>query len=448
MWAKLLVPALAAAFAGCGQSGGSGLGLGGGSVHGAIVAGLPSIATKNTARIGGSNATADAAAVALAVYPGAPEQPRAVALADVNHWRAALVACSLMGPPLHAPLLLTDGSSIPATTGAALAAMHPTQLIRVGATAQPGGAISVQIGGHNINAVAAGVAAYVAATRSTADNRVVVVSADSPQYAMPAAAWAAETGDPILFVTRDAVPSETRDAIARLQQPRIYVLGPDSVIGPGALRVLNGLGTVKRIFGPDPVSNAVAFARYADGDFGWGIVDPGHGLVFANDSDPNAASAAAALSASGARGPLLLVDRPDVLPAVVGQFLLDIQPGYQNDPAHGVYNHAWLIGDENAISASVQAEIDGLLEIVPVSSGVGNLPTVGLGAPSGPVSATGATGATGAKGATGPKGARKTAPKAAAPSTGIGPLTGATTVAGRTGRRGVSGSTAGSGPVK
>ena len=50
-------------------------------------------------------------------------------------------------------------------------------------------------------------------------------------------------------------------------------------------------------------------------------------------------------------------------------YLLDIQPGYQSDPVRGVYNHAWLIGDESAISVAVQTEIDELTEIVRVQAG-------------------------------------------------------------------------------
>jgi len=30
-----------------------------------------------------------------------------------------------------------------------------------------------------------------------------------------------------------------------------------------------------------------------------------------------------------------------------------------------VYNHGWLIGDDHAISARVQAEIDAILEVAP-----------------------------------------------------------------------------------
>ncbi len=35
----------------------------------------------------------------------------------------------------------------------------------------------------------------------------------------------------------------------------------------------------------------------------------------------------------------------------------------------GVYNHGWLIGDEDAISLTVQAQLDSLLEISPRKQG-------------------------------------------------------------------------------
>ena len=102
------------------------------------------------------------------------------------------------------------------------------------------------------------------------------------------------------------------------------------------------------------------------------MVDPGHGLVFATTQRPPDAAAAAPLSASGSFGPLLLVTAPNVLPAPLQDYLLDIQPGYDADPVRGVYNHGWLIGDEAAISVDVQARIDSLLEIQAVDSGAGS----------------------------------------------------------------------------
>jgi len=114
------------------------------------------------------------------------------------------------------------------------------------------------------------------------------------------------------------------------------------------------------------VENAIAFARYTDGDFGWGVRDPGHGLVFANTSRQQDAGAGAALAATGTYGPLLLLDSSTRLAPPLQSYLLDIQPGYRFDPVRGVYNHAWLMGDESAISVDLQAQIDQLMEIVKV----------------------------------------------------------------------------------
>ena len=114
---------------------------------------------------------------------------------------------------------------------------------------------------------------------------------------MPAAGWAAESGDPILFVTGSTIPAATRQALLAHQSPHIYVLGPPSVIGAGVLKALGRYGKVKRVGGADPAANSVAFAEYRDpacaygqpcahvpGSFGWAIRSPGHGYVLLNAS--------------------------------------------------------------------------------------------------------------------------------------------------------------------
>jgi hypothetical protein len=338
--------------------------------------GFPAFATKNTTRVGGGDPIANAAAVARAVYPGASRatRPSAVALANGRDWRAGIVAAVLMSRPVRAPLLLSDGDRIPPATAGALDALDPrgsalaggAKVLRVGDVPAPEGLRSRHLAGANPFAVAAVVDRFVSAVRGSPSPRVVVVGAGSPEYAMPAAGWAAKSGDPVLLVERERIPPETRNALTAHQQPRIYVLGPVAAVGGRVLRQLRRFGPVVRIEGRDPVRNAIAFARYADEGFGWGVVDPGHGLVFANASRPLDAAAAAALSASGTYGPLLLTDSADQMPAPVKQYLLDLQPGYGRDPVRGVYNHGWIIGDEKAISVAAQSRIDTLLEIVPV----------------------------------------------------------------------------------
>jgi hypothetical protein len=94
---------------------------------------------------------------------------------------------------------------------------------------------------------------------------------------------------------------------------------------------------------------------------------PGHGYVLLSSKRPLDAAAAAPLSGSGDFAPALLVDDPSNLPKPVLNFFLDFStPGYtQEGPTAAVYNHGWVIGDQSAISVSVQAQMDSLLEVVP-----------------------------------------------------------------------------------
>src|SRR5436309_10904438 len=111
--------------------------------------GFPTFATKNTTRVGGADAVADAAAVARAVYPAetASTRPSAVTLVDGGDWRIALASSVLMAAPVRAPLLFSNGSSLPPASEAALEGLGPrgarslagTQVIRVGSVARPAG---------------------------------------------------------------------------------------------------------------------------------------------------------------------------------------------------------------------------------------------------------------------------------------------------------------------
>lgn len=340
--------------------------------------GFPTFATKNTTRIGGADPTADAAAAARAVYSGASRitRPKAVVLADDSDWRVGLAASVLMSSPIRAPLLYAHGTDdLPAATLNALAALAPTgskdaggaQVIRVGDVPAPPGLKTTDLKGADPFALARAIDAFQAAARGTTSDRVIVVGVDDPAYAMPAAAWAAKAGDPILFVNKDSIPADTKAAISAHQQPKIYVLGPKSTVSDKVMTQLKRLGSPTRISGADPAASSVAFARFQDGSFGWGVVDPGHGFVFANSARPGDAGAVAPLSASGTYGPLLVSTDAKQLPRALSGYLLDVQPGYTRDPVRGVYNHGWIVGDESALSADVQSAIDSLLEIVPVN---------------------------------------------------------------------------------
>lgn len=344
--------------------------------------GFPAFATVNTTRVGGADPIADAAGIAQAVFParGDDTRPPAVTLVDATDWRVAVSAAQLMAAPLRAPILFSDGGSLPGATEQALGRLLPTgakeaggaQIIRVGETPEVEGYKATAVEGADYAALAQAIDRLHTAAAGKPSPAVVVASAEQPGFSMPAAGWAAKSGDPVLWVTRDAIPPATRAAITAHKRPRIYVLGPESAVSEKVLDQLDELGDARRVSGPDPVQNAIAFARFSDGSFGWNVVDPGHGLVIANTQRPLDAAAAAPLSASGSYGPLLLVTAGNALPEPLQNYLLDIQPGYDQDPVRGVYNHGWIIGDEAAVSVDVQARIDQLLEIQAVDPSGGS----------------------------------------------------------------------------
>src|SRR5579875_3123580 len=234
--------------------------------------GIPALATKNTTRINGADPIA--AAVALAVYPSvAPgTHPPVVALAPTNDWEAAIAASVLMAGPLRAPLLLSGPGSLPPITATTLKTLAPAgsgsadgaQVIRVGSVPRVSGMRSIAIKGSDPFTLTAAIDRFATAAAGSPSPDVVIASADDPQYAMPAAGWAAESGNPILFVTSSGVPAATQQALLSDQHPHIYVLGPSSVIPDRVLSQLRRFGPVKRVQGGDPVTNAVAFAKYRD----------------------------------------------------------------------------------------------------------------------------------------------------------------------------------------
>jgi hypothetical protein len=354
-------------------------GSGDGSEESAEELGYPAFATANTTRVGGGDPATNAAAVALAVYPSTKpsQRPSAVVLADGGDWQSAIAASVLMAPPLGAPLLISEADGMPDPTEEALAALDPAggaetqgaQAFTVGAVSAPPGLKTKQVGKGGGMAVAAGVAELRDELLGP-PRHIVIAPASAPEFAMPAAAWAARSGDPVLFSYAESLPAPTAKVLEAHPKVPVYVLGPSSAISSQVVREIEKAGgNVHRVSGEDPVANAIVLARYADGDFGWNVNDPGHGFVVARSDEPLDAAAAAALSASGTWGPLLLTDSADTLPAALRGYLLDVKPGYTSDPTRAFYNHVWVIGDQGAISVSEQAEIDELAALAKIGGG-------------------------------------------------------------------------------
>ncbi|MFN8216286.1 MAG: cell wall-binding repeat-containing protein [Solirubrobacterales bacterium] len=343
-----------------------------GGAQGAEALGFPGFATNNTTRVGGADAPAVAAAAALAAFPSrtAAQRPAAVALVGEEDWAGAVAAAVLMAEPVRAPLLIS-GRELPEVTAEALEALAPAgfeggaQAFRIGGVAVPDELRTAALGSRDAATEAAEIAKLRRRLAGSRPRHIVVAPASAPELAVPAAAWAARSGDPVLFAERDDLPAATATALRENAGVPVYVLGPAAAISGKVLAGIRKIaGTAKRVAGDDPVANAVAFARFDGGaGFGWNVNDPGHGFVLARAEAPLAAAAAAALSGSGTWGPLLLTDSAAKLPAEVRSYFLDVKPGYTNNPTRAFYNHVWVIGDQEAIDVNQQAEVNELAEL-------------------------------------------------------------------------------------
>ena len=343
--------------------------------------GFPAFATKNTTRIAGADPIANAAAVALAVHPSTGDSPGpdAVTLVDVDDWQGAIAASVARRAAGRRAAAGHRGRRDPAAHRERDPRAGPGRLrgdgrppaVRDRDAAAPTDYETLEVDGGDPAALAAEVDKLRGRLAGEPD-AIVVASSDAAPYAIPAAAWAARSGDPVLFTGKDSVPEETVKALRSHDGTPVFVLGPESVIGPEAMKEIEHVAPgTERVGADGSIENAIAFARFSSGGFGWNINDPGHGFVIANTDHPLDAAVASPLSASGTWGPLLVTDDGSALPASLSAYLLDLKPGYADDPTRAVYNHVWLIGDTSALSVDLQAEVDELAEVAPVTSGSG-----------------------------------------------------------------------------
>jgi hypothetical protein len=342
--------------------------------------GYPSFATNNTTRIGGSDPASNAAAVALAAFPSTtPDQrPAAVTYVSEEDWAGAIAASVLMAAPVRAPLLISNPDEMPQASSEALAALSPqgsaatdsASAFAIGDVSYDAGTDTATVRAGPAAAEAAEIAKLRDRLFGSAPSHILIVPSSDPGIAAPAAAWAARSGDPVLFAGSDDLPAVTETALKRHTSLPIYVLGPAATISAKVISQIAKIDEdVKRVGAGDPVANAIAFARYHDGDFGWNINDPGHGFVLTRSDSPINAALASPLSASGTWGPLLLTDSATKLPTELRSYFLDVKPGYTTNPTRAFYNHVWVIGDQEAIDVNQQAEVNGLAELAKIESG-------------------------------------------------------------------------------
>lgn len=379
--------------------------------------------TMYTTRLFGTTPAEEAVSVTRHTYPAAmpadaageisraPDRPWAVILADPTDEVAGITAAELIHFPDNAPVLFTDGATLPAVTRNELARLHPVgaqrdggvQVFAVGKAAASGIADAVQQMGFKVQAITGENPYALADAVDQAYGRiedpdtgvptmmtsaagggngvmdVFVGAVQDPAMMLPAAEWMSHMPAGVAWVdnTSGTLPPET---VAELKRrgghADIYVMGTPQDIPAALFRALLPYGNVARVtnddsiasnppLAADPAAQAVAFARMWDpvGLMGWNITGPGHGFILVNQSDWQGAVAAAVMSGIGFHAPLLLTDSATNLPAPVAAYLSIVRPNFLVTPGQGPYNMVYVIGDYGKISWPLQASVNASQEM-------------------------------------------------------------------------------------
>ncbi|MDQ0089117.1 putative cell wall-binding protein [Paenibacillus anaericanus] len=354
----------------------------------------PWIASKNTTRVNTSDPVEAAVIVSQSLWMATSKdnRPGSIILTDPDNWQNAVASADLIHHPSNGPILFVTKDGIPAATAREIKRLQPkgveinngVQVILVGDLDQKVEDQAKDLGfkidkvtGDNPAALAKAIDVYYTNLAGENPSSVIIGSMESQEYTMPAINWIAHMPEPLLYVNKDEIPLETVEALQkRGGNANIYILGPESVITTKVEKELQQYGQTVRISGDDPYANAIAFAQFKDETtgFGWGITTPGHNFSFVNSDTPALALAGAPFSHLGKHAPLLWTDQ-DAMPESVMNYVMSLQPKYDQSPTEGPYNHAWLIGSEKSISLKGQGEIDNMLEIVSKSGeGHENMP--------------------------------------------------------------------------
>src|SRR5579885_1801604 len=241
--------------------------------------------TKNSTRLAASTPTDLSIMTSRTLFPqGSDVTPGGVVLAPANNWQASIAAAPLIHW-VNGPLLLSDGSTaIMQEVGrlhpASIHGLTNVSVVQVGIVPSSGIAQSMAVPAADPATLAADVDTLVMKIAGQPSPNVLIVPDDAGD-AVPAAYYAAQTGDAVLF-GGNPLPAATRQALAqRAGHAHIYVLGP-------GMEDMSRYGTVQRVSTRDAANAAVALAQYYDQNtrFGWGLdasrYDSDHNFVLAN----------------------------------------------------------------------------------------------------------------------------------------------------------------------
>ncbi|MDX6230732.1 MAG: hypothetical protein QOI76_4122 [Frankiales bacterium] len=377
---------------------------------------IPTITTKTTTRLYGTDPFQEAVSVTQHVWPAVisladpaennndPDRPWGLTLLTPDDPLTDITAVPLLHFPNDAPILYVTKTGIPQVTLNEIKRLGDTGISRfnnvdaflVGAAANPAvqaqlkaiGVISYNVTAKTVPDLANKVDKLYGSIEnpdtgvpnmSNGATNVMIGSMDGTdyQYLLPATHWVAHMASGLQWVHRNSVPAATIYALQRRNgHARIYLFGGPSQISGAVAKQLAKYGTVVRVSNDDivaynapavdsPTATAIAFAKMWDstGMVGWKITGPGHGFTLVNINDWQAAVASAPLSHLGFHAPLLFTTSPTTLPTGTEGYLTMVAPTYLTTPADGPYNMTYVIGSWSQISWLQQARVDYISEM-------------------------------------------------------------------------------------
>lgn len=328
----------------------------------------------HAARVGGISPADVAAAATIAAYPPGGGRPSSWFLVRKEDWRSAALAAQFATKPINAAVLLIDKEFLPTPT------VDTLSRVKVRGYPKTKGLDTVVIGKATADVFIDLAERKLKMTQLKQDpftlsekliplhgggaerftDNIVVASGEQRDYAIPAAAWSAYSGDTLVFAGRNSLPAQTRRVVAqreklRLEKPTIYVIGPEKVISDQVMAELAAYGEVKRVGAPSAIETAVELADYYDAEtlFGWNQHRGPASFSLVNTEDWGNAVGAWTFAAVGPQAPILLTDSADKLPKPVVEYLERVAA---DEPSYG-----FVFGDTDSISSSAFAEFDGLL---------------------------------------------------------------------------------------
>ena len=300
------------------------------------------VASFGTVRKAGADRYATAAAIAADAFaPGVEVAYVATGAAFPD----ALAAAAAAGAA-SAPVLLVTSTTVPAATAAELSRLTPARIVVVGgpgavsdtvlaalAAFAPGGATRVA------GADRYGTAAALSAVTFPSGAPVVYLTTGlNFADAVSAAPAAARDGGPILLARPDALPDVTLAELIRLAPASVVLVGGtgalSDAIGASVQAALPG-AVITRIAGADRYATSAAIAS---------TFAPGVSVVYAA-SGLNFPDALAAAAAAGAHGSPLVITAPLLLPALVGDQIVRL------NPARAVIAGGQAVVSENVLAA-------------------------------------------------------------------------------------------------